>query len=248
MKKKSWFEDEAFWSDFAPVMFDGPRWAEVPDVVDGILRLCPLPAGAAVLDACCGVGRHCLEFAARGFSVTGTDITSAYLEAARDTAAAARLSCDFILADMRDFRRPASFDLCLNLFTSFGYFDEPAEDRRMLENMIASLKPGGALVLDTLGKEVAVRDFKEGEWFEKAGATILTEYHVEGAWEGLANRWIVIKGGIRREYRFVQRLYSAVELRLLLESVGFSEVAVYGDSSGAPYGPDADSLFVVARA
>jgi SAM-dependent methyltransferase len=243
---KSWFEEESFWLDFAPVMFDEARWAEVPAVVDRILALCPLPPGAKVLDACCGVGRHSIEFASRGFHVTGVDITPSYLEAARESSSSADLACEFELADMREFRRPSSFDLCVNLFTSFGYFEDPSDDRLMLENIRASLKPGGFFVLDTLGKEVAVRDFKEGEWFEKAGATVMTEYSVAGAWEGIENRWILIKGGARREYRFTQRLYSAVELRELLLSTGFTKVSVYGDMGGAPYDQNADNLVIVA--
>ena len=46
--------------------------------------------------------------------------------------------------DMRDFVRPGSFALVLNMFTSFGYFDNKQEDLTVLENMFSSLQPGGA--------------------------------------------------------------------------------------------------------
>src|SRR5512138_1360083 len=130
-------------------MFDEGRWAEVPAVVSGIEALAGLKPGARVLDACCGPGRHSLELARRGYRVTGLDLTESYLEAARETASAEGLSIEFLRGDVRAFRRPGAFALCLNLFTSFGYFKSREEDIGTLRNFRASLAPGGALVLET---------------------------------------------------------------------------------------------------
>ena len=81
-----WFSDDSFWTEFAPLLFGGDRWAEAPAVVDAILALSGASTGASVLDMCCGPGRHALEFATRGYSVVGVDITEPYLAAARDSA------------------------------------------------------------------------------------------------------------------------------------------------------------------
>lgn len=95
-----------------------------------------------MLDLCCGPGRHVLEFARRGFRVTGVDRTQRYLEAARATALSEGLAVELVQADMRDFSRPPTFDLALNLFSSFGYFAEAADDLQVLKNLNASLAPG----------------------------------------------------------------------------------------------------------
>ncbi len=42
----------------------------------------------------------------------------------------------------------SEFDYVVNLFTSFGYFDDPADNRRTLESIYTELKPGGIFVLD----------------------------------------------------------------------------------------------------
>ncbi|HOX31542.1 MAG TPA: methyltransferase domain-containing protein [Spirochaetales bacterium] len=247
-----WYEDEAFWTAYAPLMFDEKRWAEVPAVVDAIEALASPPKGGRVLDAACGPGRHSLELAARGYRVTGVDLTAAYLEAARESAAAFGLEIELVRADLRGFSRPAAFDLAINLYTSFGYFEEAADDLALLRGIRASLKPGGALVLETQGKETAARDFVEGEWFERGGMTIMTEYEVVGAWEGLRNRWIVLRGeGGRLEKldrSFVIRLYSGAELRALLLEAGFSRAELYGGLRGEPYDQKAESLVALARA
>ena len=101
--------------------------------------------------------------------------------------------------------------------------------------------------MDMVGKETAVRDFSEGEWFERDGKLILTEFSVVGAWEGLRNRWIIIDGANKIDHAWVQRLYSAFELRAALQGAGFKQVTIYGSWDGAAYDQQADSLIAVAE-
>ena len=248
-----WFEEEEFWANFAPLMFDGKRWGEVPAVIDGLkARLAEtggplIGPGLRVYDSCCGPGRHALELARFGCRVTGVDITSAYLEAARESARDEDLDIEFLRADVRDFERPGAFDLALNLFTSFGYFDTKAQDLAFLSRVRDSLRPGGYFVIDVLGKECAVRDFLKSEWFDREGRLACSEYAIEGAWEYLVNRWIVVTEGRSFERRWKQRLYSAVELGEALISVGFDgPIRFFGNMDGIPYDHEAWSLVVVA--
>lgn len=251
----SWFEEDEFWARFGPLMFDGKRWEEVPTVIDGLDHLLQdlggprIEPGLRVYDSCCGPGRHSLELARRGCVVTGVDLTLPYLEAARESAEAEGLAIEFVRDDVRSFERPGAFDLSLNLFTSFGYFDTREEDLAFLARVRRSLAPGGVLVVDVLGKECAVRDFQRTEWFERAGAIACSEYSIEGAWEYLVNRWIVVRDGELFERSWRQRLYSAVELRAALREAGFGgDIRFYGDSAGSPYDHEAWSLVAIAKA
>ncbi|MDR2404482.1 MAG: class I SAM-dependent methyltransferase [Spirochaetaceae bacterium] len=203
--------------------------------------------GPRILDLCCGIGRITLELARRGFIVTGVDITNAYLETAREDAACENLDIEFIHADGRRFRRPEGFDAAVNSYISFGYFEDSGDDRLVARNVWDSLKPGGAFIIETLGKEIAVRDFTEGEWFERAGYTVLTEYEPVDSWTRLRNRWILIGKGTRIEKTFTQRLYAASELRQLLLETGFSPVEIYGGWDESPYDYRAETLVVVGR-
>lgn len=248
-----WFEEEEFWANFAPLMFDGKRWDEVPAIINGLKARLEetggprIEPGLRVYDSCCGPGRHALELARFGCRVTGVDITRAYLEAAKESAADDDLKIEFVQADVRDFERPGAFDLALNLFTSFGYFDTKAEDLAFLSRVRESLRSGGYFVIDVLGKECAVRDFLKSEWFEREGRLACSEYAIEGAWEYLVNRWIVVAEGRSFERRWRQRLYSAVELGDALRSVGFDgPIRFFGNMDGIPYDHEAWSLVVVA--
>lgn len=245
--KADWFSDEGFWTDYAPLLFDGNHWAEAPAVVDALLVLTGVAPGSPVLDMCCGTGRHALEFASRGFRVTGVDITGPYLEAARDSAEAMDLPVEFIEADARFWSRSAAFSLAVNLFTSFGYIATKAEDEQMLARIAESLAPGGILVMEVAGKETSARDFIDGECFERDGRLVLTEFQVVGAWEYLRNRWIVVDGSRRVDHSWVQRLYSATELRESMLRSGFSSVELFGSYAGAPYDDKAERLVALGR-
>ena len=259
--KEEWFNDEAFWSRYAPIIFDDKHWGEVPEVADSVTRLGGLKLyegasgeGPRVLDMCCGMGRITAELARRGFAPTGVDLSPALLETAREDAAYEGLEIEYLQEDARSFKRPLFFDLALNLYISLGYFEDPREDLLMVKNVWESLKPGGSLIIETLGKEIAVRDFTPGEWFERGGFTVLTEYEAVDSWAKLKNRWILIPradgasaAAPRIEKTFTQRLYAATELRALLFEAGFSAVEIYGDWDEGPYNERARALIAVGR-
>jgi SAM-dependent methyltransferase len=243
-----WYEDDPFWETFAPVLFSEEHWQRSPHEVDAVLALAGTEPGARVLDLGCGPGRHALELARRGFQVTGVDRTASYLAQARERAQAGALELDLVQADMRHFVRPEAFDLAISLYTSFGYFEDPEDDRRVLGHLHESLAPGGTLVMDLMGREILARIFVERSWRELGdGSLILEERRVEGHWSWMENRWILVRDGQRHERRISHRLYAGTELAALLTSVGFSSVQLFGDLAGAPYDQQARRLVAVAH-
>ena len=249
--KLEWFNDDDFWEQYTPLIFDESRWAEVPKVTEGVTRLARPDRcegkKPAILDLCCGPGRITLELARRGLSVTGVDISECYIRTAREKAAREGLEIEFIKKDVRSFKRKNAFDAAVNLYNSFGYFEDPMDDLCFLKNAHYSLKEGGALIIDVLGKEIAVRDYTEADWFERAGITFLTESNPVDSYGSMWNRWVLIKGGKRREKIFIQRLYAASELRSLLLRAGFASAEIYGDWDESPYDEKAQTLLAVGR-
>jgi SAM-dependent methyltransferase len=243
----AWHEDDKFWAETAPVIFNRNRWEGAPSDVEALLGLVQPPTNAAILDLGCGQGRHALEFAERGYRVTGVDRTASYLDTAIRRAEQAGVSVDWVHADMRTFRREGTFDLVVNLLSSFGYFDAVADDRRVTENIYASLRPGGQIVMDMMGKEVLARIFRATDWHEEPDGTIvMEEREVIEDWGRLAIRWIILNGGKTSEHRYTLRLFSATELKSLLAGVGFINCRAYGTLSGNPYDHLTERLVVVA--
>jgi SAM-dependent methyltransferase len=246
-EEQPWHQDDLLWETVAPILFDERHWADAPGEVAAICALLGLEPGARVLDLCCGVGRHSLEFARQGFQVTGVDRTRLYLRRAIQRAEAEGLEVEFVQQDMRRFCRPDAFDATVNLFTSFGYFRDIEQDRQVARNVHRSLKPGGAFLLEMAGKEILARVFQPRDWREQDGVLILQEREVSESWSWMENRWILIVDGERVEYEVSHRLYSAAELCSLLLDCGFAQAEAYGDLEGSSYDRAARRLVVVAR-
>jgi len=247
VKEITWHENDLFWETFGPEMFNTEKLESASTEVDQIIELLSLQPGARVLDLCCGIGRHSLELARRGFKVSGFDRTASYLEQARQQAEAEGLVVDFVQGDMRRFCALEEFDAVINMYTAFGYFEEPADDKRVLLNAFASLKKGGKLLIDVMGKEVLARIFQSRDWHENNGTKFLRESKVAQDWSWVENRWILLNGNEQKEYKFGHRVYSAVELSNLLRKTGFAKVEVFGDLAGAAYDHQAERLVVIAE-
>jgi SAM-dependent methyltransferase len=244
-----WHDDEQFWEAMAPVIFDSARRELTEFEVDGIVDLLDLKANRRVLDLACGLGRHAIEFALRGHDVTAVDRTEAYLERARRRAGLDNLDIEWVREDMRQFRRPDTFDLAVCLYTSFGYFEEPEENQRVLENVADALVNGGRFVVEVAGKESMAADFRPVSWEElDDGSLFLARRRLEGDWEWVHNQWILVtEEHGRRDFQMRHRLYAASELRQMLLEAGFDGVDIYGSFDGAPYDRDARTLVAVAR-
>jgi SAM-dependent methyltransferase len=242
-----WHEQDAFWETVAPILFSQRRRSNAPVEVDQVVSLLGLEPGMHVLDLCCGVGRHSLELVRRGFHVTGVDRTQTYLEQASKQAKTEGLSVEFVQDDMRNFCRLGAFEAVINLFTSFGYFEDSQDDRKVVTNVYQSLKAGGVFLIDMMGKEVLARVFRERDWYEENGSLILEERKLGKCWDWLETRWVLFRENEWVEHRLSLHLYSAVELSSLLTGCGFAQVDIYGDFAGNPYDHTAKRLVAVAR-
>ncbi|MDC7240225.1 MAG: class I SAM-dependent methyltransferase [Spirochaetales bacterium] len=247
MSDSAWFSDEWFWKTYGPIMFDSERMEKSSYEAKKIIDICGLKPGDRVFDCCCGMGRHSIELAASGCSVTGMDLSRGYLDIARKEASERSVTVDFIHRDVRELEYNEEFNAVINMFTSFGYFDDPDEDLVLLKNLHRSLKPGGTLFMEMWGKEVLARDFEERTWFERDGIKILLEYSVDLNWTELCNRWLFYKDEKMTEYSFSHRIFSAAEMADLLWKAGFETIEIYGDFEEAPYDHKAKNLILAVR-
>ena len=243
----AWHEQDAFWEKWAPIIFHERRWEKTAEEVANIISLLNIGEATSVLDLCCGPGRHSLELARQGFSVTAVDRTKMYLERARKQAETEGLKIEFIQDDMRQFCRPSAFDVAINLFTSIGYFEDTNDDKQVAANVYHSLKEKGVFLIDIMGKEVLARIFRERDWYELDNTMVLEERKVCANWSWIENRWLMIKDGKMDEWKVSHRLYSATELAALLSDCGFKAIDVYGDLTGTPYDHTAKRLVLVAH-
>ncbi len=245
--RDSWHDQDAFWELVEPMLFKPQRLELAKEQVSQVEKLLQLPAGARILDLCCGVGRHSIELAERGYTVTGVDRTERYIQQAKQMARERSLGPVFQVGDMRNYRSPDNYDAVLNMFGSFGYFADESDDRDVVANMYASLRPGGQVLIETMGKEILARQFQARGWSEVGDLLILSDQRIPQNWGRVETRWIAIRGTERIEHRVSIRSYSAVELSTLLADGGFSDIRVFGSLDGTEYNQEAQRLVLAAR-
>lgn len=246
-RKREWFDDDSFWRDLYPFLFSETRVASAFEDAGKLLRLVR-PKGKAVLDLCCGPGRFSIPMAKRGYKVTGVDRTRFFLAKARARARAARVRVEWVRQDMRDFVRPGTFDLALSMFTSFGYFDDKREDFQVLGNILTSLKPGGACLIEVMGKEQIARIFLPVTFDMLPNGTQLFQRHaVRDDWSRMWNEWTIIRRGRTKAYTFQHTIFSGQELRDRMAQAGFVDVKLYGGLAGEEFGLKAQRLVAVGR-
>lgn len=204
------------------------------DFLERHLALLP---GMRVFDQCCGIGNVSHALARRGYRMTGIDLIPSYIARAAAAAAAEKLPCTFFTGDARMMAAPEPCDAAFNWWTSFGYFEEDAENRRMLQRVADSLKTGGRFVLDYMNREERIASF--------AGGTLLIAQTPEGRWESFFDRArdMVVKswhyqdteGRPVRKDGSGAKLYSTAQLENLLQQAGFTDVSFRGDWRGGAY-------------
>ncbi|MBQ1124670.1 class I SAM-dependent methyltransferase [Streptomyces smyrnaeus] len=245
MTRTGGFQDDDFWTEFHDFLFSEQRHAQAEELLD-TSPLLSFPADARVLDMCCGPGVFTVPLARRGHDVTGVDTSGAMLDRARKRAAEAGVRVAYVRADAREYENPGGFDVVLNLFTSFGYFEDPADNARMLRTMYSCLAPGGTLVLDLAGKELLARKVTPPKVVRRGEDLMVQTDTVLDDWARLRSDWVLVRGERVTRATLVWFVYSAVELRRMAQEAGFGRVEVFGGFDGRPYDENAERLVLRA--
>jgi SAM-dependent methyltransferase len=220
-----------------------------PAEVDQLEALLGLRPPMRMLDLPAGQGRHSIELARRGYHVTGVDLSPDMLSVAQERAQAARVTVRFLQGDMRQPLAGEQFDLVLNLFTSFGYFEDESDDLRVAQAAYAMLAPGGRFLLEVINGERVIRNFQEREWFTVGDAAVLERRSLDQVSRRMTVERTVSRSGGEEEEVSVHavRLYWPATLDALLKQAGFPSVSFYGDWDGSAVGPDSLRVLAVGR-
>lgn len=203
--------------------------ADAERLIALLRRVLPWQPGWRTLDVACGPGRHMGALERAGAAVFGFDLSRTLLDRARTVT-----SRPLVRADMRRLPfRPGSFDLTVNLFTSFGYFDTDATHRDALGEMLRTVRPGGWFVLDYLNA-TAVREGLVGEEVvEMGGTAVRVLREIVDAGQVVRKQMLMPDG---RQFEERVRLFTYPELQAMIESHGARVTSGFSDYDGAPVG------------
>ncbi len=203
--------------------------------VDFIIAAAAIQPHSAILDLCCGQGRHCLELARRGFkNVSGVDRSRYLIRLAKKRAQAEGLSVVFKEGDARNPRlQESSFDCVAIMGNSFGYFSNKTDDEKVLTTVGKLLRPSGQLVLDITDGAYMADHFerRSWEWIDEHHF-VCRERSLSADRERLISREVIVhdETGVIADQFYAERLYTRESIAKLLERCGFRNIRHHGNA------------------
>ena len=258
-RKSEWWET-IFDEKYLKTYVDSGTPEVTAKEVSFLVKRLQLARGANLLDLACGYGRHAIALARHGFRVTGIDLSKHFIALARNEAAREGLEISFEVGDMRNLSFDKEFDAVINLFSSFGYFEDASDDSLVLRKVCRALKPKGKFLFDLNNTWASfARVLRQGNSDNKTGlltaviktklsnGLILTE---KDEFVPETVQWITTKTwmekGRRRRYQFRVRVFVVPQLRLLLEQNGLFIKRLWGGFEGSPYSFDSRRIVILA--
>lgn len=237
--QQQWFETW-FDSPFYHRLYCHRSDDEAQIFVQNICSELKLPIGAKVLDVACGKGRHSLALNKLGYEVTGVDLSASSIAHAKQFE---NERLHFFEHDMRLPLPEKNFDAVFNLFSSFGYFENTADNLLALQSMTAALKPFGLLVLDFLNSETVVKKLVPREIVPRDDI----QFHIQ---RKLSNGFVVkqidfLHEGETHHYEERVQLINFQQFRTWFLQCGLQVQQVYGDYELNDFQPTASPRLIL---
>lgn len=151
---KEWF-GEWFNSPYYHILYKHRDQEEAQLFINKLVQYFQFQPKDTIMDLACGKGRHSIYLNQLGYQVTGVDLSEQNILAARQHE---NSRLHFRVHDMRKVYQEKAFDYILNLFTSFGYFSEEAENQQAICAAAKALKPNGKLLIDFLNPNLVINN------------------------------------------------------------------------------------------
>ncbi|MBY0013571.1 class I SAM-dependent methyltransferase [Paenibacillus typhae] len=226
-----WYE-KSFGEDYL-IVYRHRDFCGARHEVEKMIGWLELPEGSKVLDLCCGMGRHSLALAEAGFAVTGVDLSEVLLREARAQDGAEAVT--WLRSDMRELPLDGGFDAVVNLFTSFGYFEDDEEQVKVLREVYRMLKPGGKFIIDFLNPAYVIAHLVPHSTREDGDNLIDESRRIE---DGYVKKDIILtsKGDdTPRKYHERVKLYPLETFKQLIAAAGLQLEAVHGSYDEEEY-------------
>lgn len=202
--------------DWFDIFLDTYPEAYTQAEIEFLAAYLPQPNYSTVLDICCGRGRHAFLLAKRGYQVTGVDLNETVITQAQRQSSG---NPQFLVHDMRALDDLAgTYDAALNMWQSFGYFDETT-NTAVLKSINSKIKLGGRFIIDIYNRDFFADKFGENK-FERAGKSI-TERKI------LKDNRLRVEldyGEAQNSDVFSWQVFTPAEFEALAEECGFDTV------------------------
>ncbi len=235
---KDWFNSENYLK-----VYSHRDESEAEKLVELIVQTFSIKSDSKILDMACGSGRHAVIFAKKGFDVTAVDLSQRLMSEAKENAIQNDVKIDFVLSDILDFETTKRFNLALNLFTSFGYFDNDEENFRVILKAYDLLMDGGYFVIDYFNKNYLLKNLIPTSVFSENGLRITQKRSIQE--NRVVKNISIDNNGLVEEFYESVRLYSYDELIAYIKKAGFTILKEYGDYYGNNFNKESSPRLII---
>ena len=222
---ESWFDTEYY-----HILYKNRDEEEAERFVSNIAANLNLPKNSFILDLCCGKGRHAYFLNQLGYAVLGADLSDKSIASAKSSE---NNTLQFLVHDMRLPLEGKEFDAVLNLFTSFGYFENKSDNLNVLKSIASYLKSDGIFLIDFINVKTAVANFPLEETIQEGGIVFKINKSVQ-------NNFIIKRIKFRdkgQDFLFEEKVQALNlnDFRSMLKEAGFEVLDVFGDYDLKPF-------------
>jgi len=230
--KSEWFKDWFNTQEYLNV-YQHRNESDAEDHIKLILENVDLIPGAKILDMACGAGRHAIILARKNFHLTAVDLSENLISIAEQSAQNENLKISFVQSDIRKYETNDKFDLIINLFTSFGYFESDEENYAVLQKAYHLLVENGFFVLDFFNSEFLRQNLVEFSEENLGGAEIHQYRKIKN--NRVTKKIVITKNGNLSTYEESVRMFSKDEIVNAIQNIGFDIYKTFGDFLGSEF-------------
>lgn len=190
-----------------------------------------------IIDIGCGTGRHSVELAKRGYSMTGIDLSESMLEKAKEKAKQQNLKIDFLKHDARYLPFDKQFDVAIMICEGgFPLMETDEMNYKILKNVSQLLKGNAKFIFTTLNGLFPIFNSIEefsGSNTKEGNATYHNNNFDLMTFRDTNITKITDDNGVEKELECNERYYIPSEITWLLKSLGFTKIEIFGAKLGA---------------
>jgi SAM-dependent methyltransferase len=240
--EKHWFA-EWFDSAYYHILYEKRDEQEATLFIDRLVDYLQIQPHHKILDLACGKGRHAIYLNKKGFDVEGVDLSA---ESIKHNKQYENDRLHFAVADMRNTYKPITFDFILNLFTSFGYFDDETDNQKVVNAMKQGLKSDGLLVIDFMNVHKTIKNLVPHQTITRQNIDFKLARYLH---KGFITKDIFFTDG-QQSYQFQERV-KALDMSHFAEyfaEAGLSLKQTFGDYELSPFSADtSDRLIMIVE-
>lgn len=223
----SWFANW-FNTPYYHILYNDRDFTEAENFIKNLTLELQLPPQSKIIDLACGKGRHSIFLNRLGYDVLGVDLSE---ESILHNKNFENETLTFGVHDIRDELYPAvtseKVDAVFNLFTSFGYFEEEEEDKKVFISVKNALKNHGIFILDFLNEKFVKNTLVEETTINKGGIEFNIKKRIENH-HVIKDIFFEDKG---EKFHFFEKvkLHTIEQIQSLAESCGFEVIKIWGN-------------------